>query len=133
MSGSNSQSRRGAITVEFAMTAPLLFIMLFGALELGHAKMVFKVTEAAAYEGARNGIVPGASVQEVHNGVNTILASSNIRDAAIIVTPSNLNQTTEFINVRVSVPYGSNTLMPPFFTGGMVVERNCRLTRENPN
>ncbi|MEZ6075910.1 MAG: pilus assembly protein [Pirellulaceae bacterium] len=52
--------RSGVTTVEFAMTAPLLFMLLYAALELGHANMTFNAVEAACYEGARVGIVPGA-------------------------------------------------------------------------
>lgn len=131
MNRMHRKSRRGAVAVEFAMTAPLLFIILFGALELGHANMVWNVAEAAAFEGAREGIVPGATAGEVEAAVNSLLGISNIRGTTVTVTPSDLNQNTEFIEVALSVPYERNTLMPPFFTGGLIIERSCRLTREN--
>jgi Flp pilus assembly protein TadG len=58
------QGRRGTAAVEFAMTAPLLFMMIYASVELGHANMVLNATEAACYEGARVGIVPGATADE---------------------------------------------------------------------
>ncbi|MEM7476300.1 MAG: TadE/TadG family type IV pilus assembly protein [Planctomycetota bacterium] len=125
------KNRKGAVAVEFAMTAPLLFIMVFGALELGHANMVLNVAEAASYEGARAGIVPGATAQDVQNAVDEILSISNIRQATVTVSPSNLNTSSEFIEVQIRIPYADNTLIPPFFTGGMIVERDCKLTRES--
>ncbi len=60
------------------MTAPLLFIILFGALKLGYANMVWNVAEAAAFEGAREGIVPGATASEVEVAFNNLLGISNI-------------------------------------------------------
>ncbi len=48
---SKRTTRSGVTTVEFAVVAPVAFLLLFGALELGHANMVFHSVEAAAYEG----------------------------------------------------------------------------------
>ena len=130
MQGSRKTNRRGAVVVEFAFTAPLVFLLLFGALELGHANMVFHVTEAAAYEGAREGIVPGASRDEVEAAVDRILQISNVRGATIEVIPADLNVLSNSIQVNIGVPYQQNTLIPPFFTQGLVIERGCKLTRE---
>jgi Flp pilus assembly protein TadG len=124
--------RRGATVVEFALTAPLLFMLLFGALELGHANMIFNVSEAAAYEGAREGIVPGASAAEVRAAAQRILDISNIRGAAIQVNPTNLAVDTDTVRVDITVPYAQNTLMPPFFTRGLTIQQSCELSRENP-
>ncbi|MFK7737246.1 MAG: TadE/TadG family type IV pilus assembly protein [Pirellulaceae bacterium] len=125
--------RRGATVVEFALTAPILFMLLFGALELGHANMILNVSEAAAYEGAREGIVPGASAAEVRAAAQRILGISNIRGAAIQVNPANLALETDTIRVDITVPYAQNTLMPPFFTGGLIIQRSCELAREDPS
>jgi Flp pilus assembly protein TadG len=124
------RKRRGAVVVEFAFTAPLAFLLLFGALELGHANMVFHVAEAAAFEGAREGIVPGASAADVESAVERILEISHVRGATVQVTPSNLSVLTTHIQVDVDVPYSQNTLIPPFFTQGLIVQRGCKLTRE---
>lgn len=133
MNRSRKRNRRnGAAVVEFALTAPLLFMLLFGALELGHANMIFNVSEAAAYEGAREGIVPGASTAEVQAAVQNILQISNVRGAAIQVTPASLTTDTDTIRVDINVPYAQNTLIPPFFTQGMVIQRSCELSREDP-
>lgn len=122
--------RSGAAAVEFAMTAPLVFMLLLGALELGHANMVFHAAEAAAFEGARAGIVPGATSAEVTSATQNVLDISRIRDASISISPSNLDSKEETIRVQVNVPYPKNTLMPPFFTKGLTIRRECRLSRE---
>ena len=103
--------RRGVVAVEFAMTAPLLFLMLYAALELGHANMTFNAVEAACYEGARVGIVPGASAAECQAAAQRILTISKIRGANVTVTPANLNTSTQSVQVRVTVPYVSTAIL----------------------
>lgn len=123
--------RSGAVVVEIALTLPLLFFILLGALELSHANMVVNVAEAAAFEGAREGIVPGATTQYVTEAAKRLLNISKIRGATIAVTPSSLSTRSENIYVRIDVPYDQNTLIPPFFTRGMIICRYCKLTRES--
>lgn len=122
--------RKGAVAVEFALTAPLLFLILFGCLELSHANMVFNVAEAAAFEGAREGIVPGATAADAQQAAQRILDISRIRNADITVTPANLAADTETIQVTVRVVYAQNSILPPNFTRNLVMERDCILVRE---
>ena len=125
-----STRRRGAVTVEFALTAPLLFMLLFASLELGHANMVFNVAEAAAYEGAREGIVPGADVASCQASAQRLLEISRIQGASIQVTPANLAVETDTIQVTITVPYARNTIVTPLFTNGLTIQRSCTLDRE---
>jgi Flp pilus assembly protein TadG len=125
-----TSSRRGATAVEFAMTAPLVFLLLFGALELSHANMVFNTTEAAAYEGAREGIVPGASAADCVAAAQRILDISRIRGATISVTPADLATDTNTITVSIAVPYASNTIVAPVFTETLRISGTCELNRE---
>ena len=68
--------RRGTTTVEFALTAPIVFFLLMGAIELSRANMLRHTTVVAATEGARNGIIPGATSAECHQAaVNELDAS----------------------------------------------------------
>ncbi|MCC7337917.1 MAG: pilus assembly protein [Pirellulaceae bacterium] len=122
--------RSGVTTVEFAMTAPLLFMLLYAALELGHANMTFNAVEAACYEGARVGIVPGAKASECQAATERILAISKIRGANVTVTPSNLNTSTPSVQVRVTVPYAQTAIIPPTFTRLLTINRQCELVRE---
>jgi Flp pilus assembly protein TadG len=109
------------VTVEFAMTAPLLFFLLFGALELGHANMVFNSTEAAAYEGARSGIVPGASASDCVAATQHFLGIAGIRNAVIEITPADLLLDTPAVEVKVTVPYSQNTIVAPLFTKNLQI------------
>lgn len=124
------EQRSGAVAVEFALTLPLLFLMLFGAVELSHANMVFHAAEAAAYEGAREGILPGATSTDCRRAARRILNISKVRLAGIVVTPSNLSTETTTVRVEVRIPYRRNTIITPLFTDSLVIRRSCELTRE---
>jgi len=106
--------------------------MLYAALELGHANMVYNAVEAACYEGARVGIVPGASAAECQSAAQRILDLSNVRGATVTVTPGNLNTTTDTIRVNIAVPYAGTAIIPPTFTRLLNVDRGCELVREKP-
>jgi hypothetical protein len=124
-------NRRGATAVEFAMTAPIAFLLLFGALELGHANKVYHSAEAAAYEGARKGIVPGATAAECIS--DDMLRLCRVRGATVTVTPNNLTPADPSVTVRVEVPYRNNSIVVPFFTRNLVINRECKLSRERGN
>ena len=57
-------NRRGVVTVEFAIVAPVIFLMFFGALEFAAVNLVRQTASNAAYEGARVLVVPGANSDE---------------------------------------------------------------------
>src|SRR5690606_21432947 len=73
--------RRGAALVEFALTAPLLFFILFASLEFARANMLRNTVEMAAYEGARRGIVPGATAEDVRDAARFPLTTIFVRNA----------------------------------------------------
>lgn len=126
----NKQHRAGVTAVEFAMTAPLLFLLLYAAVELGHANMVFNATEAACYEGARVGIVPGARASECRAAAQNILKISGVEGATVTVIPDDLNVKTATVQVRISVPYAKTSIVAPTFTRLLNVRRACELSRE---
>ena len=67
-------ARRGATTVEVAMILPVLFLFIFASFEFSRLNMLKHLAGAAAYEGAREGIVIGATADDVTTRVNAILA-----------------------------------------------------------
>lgn len=122
--------RSGALAVEFALTLPLLFLMLFGAVELSHANMLLHTAEAAAYEGAREGILPGATAGDCRRAAREILDIGRVRRSSIRITPSNLNTESDTVKVRVTIRYRHNTIIAPLYTDRLVIRRECELVRE---
>ena len=121
---------KGALTVEFALTLPVLLMILFAAYELGRANMLRNTAEAAAYEGARRGIVPGRDADDVRDTVNFVLSTSGIKDADVRITPSEITLASESVLVEIDVPMAGNTMIPAVFTRGMSFRGQCELNRE---
>lgn len=71
---------RGATLVEFALIAPLLFLLLFGVIEFGRVIATFTAVTTAAREGARYGTTVGDS--DVNPGTPRYLDCAGIRNAA---------------------------------------------------
>jgi hypothetical protein len=78
--GGRKRRDRGASLVEFALIAPILFLLLFGTIEFGRAVATFNSVNTAAREGARYGTAVGESSSLA--GVSRFLDCEGIRDAA---------------------------------------------------
>src|SRR5262249_24482778 len=59
------RARLGAHTVEFALCAPIWFVLILGMFEFGRAFMVMQLLNDAARRGCRVGIIEGASTQQI--------------------------------------------------------------------
>ena len=59
------QRRRGQAMVEFALVAPLFFLLLFGIIEAGRFVFYHEILANATREGARYAIVNGANVDPI--------------------------------------------------------------------
>ena len=100
----NRKSRRGAVTVEMAIAAPILFLMVFAALEFCGANVQRHTVDNAAYEAARRGIVPGATVADVEARAQEIMGFVGASGVTVDVTPTVISDATPEITVRVSSP-----------------------------
>jgi Flp pilus assembly protein TadG len=96
--------RRGAATVEFALTVPILFALVLGAIEFSRANMLVHTTAIAATEAARKSIVPGATASEVRLKALDELRAVGIVDATVTVTPAEIVDDTTQVTVSLNVP-----------------------------
>jgi Flp pilus assembly protein TadG len=123
-------SRRGAVTVEFAIVAPLVFMVVLGAVELARLNMLVNSMENAAYEGARAGIVPGATVDKVSAGAEEVLTAVGAVNGDVTVEPTVITSLSPTVACTIRIPLDDNTWVTPLFAGGVVLERTCTLNRE---
>lgn len=86
--------------------------------------------ENAAYEGARKGIVPGASVAAVAEKADDILRASRVRGYEIVVTPSQISASTPSLTVEVSARCKDNSLGLGRFFADRSISRSFTLARE---
>ncbi len=126
----NDARRSGAVTVEMAVTLPILFLFFFAQFELVRLNNIRNSVYLAAYEGAREGLVPGATVSDIEGKVNNILSAVGAINATITVNPSTLDSTTERVAVTVSVPLDNNAWTLPTIAPGKVLAATVELARE---
>jgi Flp pilus assembly protein TadG len=119
------RNRQGAAAVEFALVAPVFFLMVFAIFEFGRAIMVQQVLTNAAREGARVAILdsPTPTHDLVVSTVNTYLQSAGLPSAsasvAIDAGSSHATEPTDAsvkygapVKVTVQIPYNSVSWLP---------------------
>jgi hypothetical protein len=127
--------RQGAAVVEFALVAPLFFLMVFGMIEFGRAIMVQQIMTNASREGARVGVLdsPTPTASLVNSTVTTYLQSAGISGATVTVNPT--EPTTAGygapVTVSVTIPFGQVSWLPaPWFLGGKQLTATTVMRRE---
>ena len=124
--------RNGALTVELALCLPLLFLLLFGGYELARTSMILHATQSAAYEGARTGIVPGATQEDIEASVGFVLRTMGVRNFDIETVPAVIERDTPQLEVIVSVPVADAFGIPRLFVEDPTFRGTCTLSREVP-
>ena len=128
--------RRGAAVVEFALVLPIFFLMVFGMIEFGRLVMVRQVLTNASREGARIGVLDGATADEVESVVEGYLTSASIPFTAgtiMTVTPSPPSSAGygESVTVTVTVPFSDVSWLPsPMYLGSTDVIATTVMRRE---
>lgn len=122
--------RRGAVSVEFALTAGLAFLFFFSAFEFARVAMIRGTIDNAIYEGARVGITPGATAADVEKKVREILGYSLVRSSNVIVSPNPIRFNSKTVSVTVDLPLDKNTFSPAQFFKGKSIQRSIQMKRE---
>ena len=124
------RERSGAVVVEFAICVPILFLFFFASLEFSRVNMIRQTVENAVYEGARRGIVPGATANDCRTSAQGVLNSISASNATISVTPSVITKNTSEVTVAVSVPVNNNSWVIPVFFANRSISSEMTLKRE---
>jgi Flp pilus assembly protein TadG len=127
--------RRGVAAVEFAVIAPLFFLLVFGMIEFGRAVMVQQIITNASREGARYAVLDGSTDTDVRTKVVDYM-----QRAAITITPDRVAVTrTEPVvsdpgsaTVTVSIPFSQVTWLPApwFIPSGQPLSASTVMRRE---
>ncbi|HVJ80553.1 MAG TPA: TadE/TadG family type IV pilus assembly protein [Planctomycetia bacterium] len=102
-------ARKGAATLEFAVVAPVLILLIMGMLEIGRAIMVVNFVNSAARDGARRAALTNASAADVISTTRQSLSRSSINSTNLTITVvSDVNEdgTTEDVSDLSSIPTG---------------------------
>ncbi len=106
--------RRGAAAVEFALVAPVLFLVIFGIVEVGRAIMVQQLLTNASREGARHAVIESSTSGEVVQLIQEYLNYCSISHAEIQITPENLATLGpgDSVSVGIKVPLDKVSWVP---------------------
>ena len=98
-----------------AIAAPILFMMLFAAIEFCGVNVQRHTADNAAYEASRRGIVPGATANDCIEVANRIMATVGANNVDVTVTPATIVDETETVTVNVTLPIAGNGWIAPIF------------------
>ena len=106
----------------------------FGLIEMGRISMIKEAVVQASREGARVGVRPTASVEDVQTRVNEELAIMNLTSANVVITPSFLDEAApgDDIRVRITIPISEVSYVPGFFAfDGLDIVAETVMRRES--
>ncbi len=124
--------RRGAVTVEFAVSLSVLLLIVFAGFEIARLNMVRHAVGNASYDAARHAMVPGATAAEAQQCALKVLSDLGVSGAAVVITPTPLNDQAPLITVTVTVPMAANSWIVPLFSPNKVFTNTVRLVTERP-
>jgi Flp pilus assembly protein TadG len=140
---SRPKRRRGATVVEFAIVAPILFLVVFGLIEFGRYMMLHQIAITSTREGCRKAVLgTTTSDQQVDTVVRGFLAAGGIQSSvaedstkvAVSVSPGNLNGLASGtpITVAVEMSFSELSWVPGDFFGlsGVNVSSSSTMERE---
>lgn len=126
----HSRLRSAAVTVETAFSLPILLLLVFGGIEFARVHMISDTCTNAAFEGARRGIIPGATATDCKNEAQAILNIARINNPTITIAPSPLTNRADSVTVTIDVPLDSNGYVIPKYFLGSTLTRSVTLARE---
>ena len=129
----SKRARRGAVVVEFAIVASLLFMLFFTTIEFGRALMAMHGLEIAAREGCRIAISRDATKKDVVRSVAQRLEAFGISGYKLKVEPSSPKNADQWepITVRIEVAYARVSWLPTSrFLQGITLSGACTLPQE---
>ena len=103
-----------------AFAVPVLFAIVFGLIEVGHAFMVQHVIQDAARQGCRAAICPHSTNSAVLKTVNGLLAGEGITKATTTILVNNSAgdvsqaQTSDEICVQVAIAATDVSIVPNY-------------------
>jgi Flp pilus assembly protein TadG len=130
--------RRGAAAIEFAMVAPVAFLLILASVEFGRAMFVHMLAVNAARAACRQAVIGRASNEAVLAEVKSFMQELGIRgaEAKILVDGLEDEEVGETppgvpVTVTVTIPYTENAWVPnPFYLAGKRLSGTVTMSKE---
>ena len=130
--GANDRKRRGVAAVEFAIIAPIFFLLVMGCIEFGRALMVQQVLTNASRVGAREAIRLAATETEAVTAAQDYASGAAVPGTSVTVQPNPaVAGAGDMITVRVEVPFSNVSWTPaPWFLGNSTLTATSVMRKE---
>lgn len=124
--------RRGIAATEFAIVAPVFFLMVIGFIEFGRALMVQQVLINASRVGARMASTTGATSSGVQSAVQSYTSSVAVPGVTVLISPDPATAAAgTTITVTTTVPFGSvSWLSSPWFLDSKTLTASSQMRKE---
>jgi Flp pilus assembly protein TadG len=128
-----SREKRGVAAAELAVCLPVVVLLVIATIEACSAIFLKQSLTVAAYEGVRTALEEGSTASAVQATCNQILSDRKVQEASVTLTPSDMSvlQPGEYIDVTVSAPCDTNSLVPTSFYRGRQMSATASMMIEN--
>jgi Flp pilus assembly protein TadG len=127
-----ADGRRGVAAVEFAIVAPIFFMLIIGMIEIGRATMVQQVLVNASRVGARTACTTSSTQQAAIDEATDYAEGVGVNGVTATCTPNPATAAAgTAITVTTSVPYSSVSWLPVTkFMGGRTLSASSVMRKE---
>jgi Flp pilus assembly protein TadG len=119
-------ARTGATCVEFAVVAPVIFLLFMGAIEMTRLNFLVHTAGNAAYEGARQAIVPGGNEDDAVTESMRLLTIVHANQGSEV----DFEESPDQVTVTVRIPVNLNSWGISRFATDSIITQSCTLRRE---
>jgi Flp pilus assembly protein TadG len=120
--------RTGAAVVEFAIVANVVILLIMTCIEFARLNMVRNLAQDAAYFGARQAVVPGATSQEARDVADRIMSS--MLSGGYIINVSDINSDSAEVAVTVAIQLHEVALFVPLFLPDSSIQTQAKMRTE---
>ncbi len=134
-SAADGRTRRGVAATELAVCLPIIVLLVIGTVEACSMVFLKQSLSVAAYEGIRTAVQSKSTTAEVQAACQRVLDDRNVRGGVVTITPKNFEKLNpgDFVDVTVSAPCGSNTIVPIRFFRGRTLSATASMMIEFPH
>jgi hypothetical protein len=117
---------------ELAVCLPVIVLLVLAMIEACTMIFLKQSMTAAAYEGARAALAPGADAADVRAACDGVLRDRRVRGGQVAVRPGNFASLApgEYIEVTVSAATGPNSVIPGSFMRGRTLSASAVMMKE---
>jgi Flp pilus assembly protein TadG len=126
-----SSSRKGAAIVEFAVTLPIILLIVFATIEICCCFSLQQSLKVAAYQGCRVGLSSDSTQELVERQTKFVLEARAIKNFSISISdnPTSLAPGA-FLTVRVNAPTGANLPFTNWIVGSRDLSASASMMTE---